>query len=281
MLAGSMARALRLPVPNRTARRTATGVLRHHPLRSMRSVVAIISEVLCLGLLAGGLAPPAATAADESAQSSNPSRTVLPQEDAKVPFIIAPNAVAPDGSKRANFELEHASHAARNKADWVVNSGDNRNMPFVIIDKTDAKVFVFDVNGMLLGAAPALLGLAIGDVSVPGIGDRKMSLILPQERTTPAGRFVAALGRNAHGKEILWVDYRNAISMHPVVKGTPEERRAERLATPTPLDNRISYGCINVPPRFFHDVVHSVFAGKSGIVYVLSEYAPTPGNAVR
>ncbi|MBV5276836.1 hypothetical protein JZU56_03175, partial [bacterium] len=47
-----------------------------------------------------------------------------------------------------------------------------------------------------------------------------------------------------------------------------------RLATATPLDNRISYGCINVPAAFFKQVVHPMFAGTSGIVYVLPETRP-------
>lgn len=174
-------------------------------------------------------------------------------------------------SKRANFKQESASHQARQVADWAVDSGDNRRMPFVIVDKTDAKVFVFYANGLLRGAAPALIGLAIGDYAVPGIGNRKLSTIRPEERTTPAGRFVASLGRNLHGKEILWVDYVGAVSIHPVVTTKPKERRAQRLATPTPLDNRISYGCINVPANFFKNVVYQAFTGTDGIVYVLPE----------
>ena len=35
-----------------------------------------------------------------------------------------------------------------------------------------------------------------------------------EERTTPAGRFVASLDRDVHGQEVLWVDYDAAISMH-------------------------------------------------------------------
>ena len=132
-------------------------------------------------------------------------------------------------------------------------------------------MFVFDARGQLLGAAAALLGLSTGDDSVPGIGDQKLSAIRPEERTTPAGRFVAALGHNAGGKGILWVDYDSAISMHPVVTSKPKERRAQRLDSPTPLDNRISYGCINVPAKFYSGVVSPAFTGTSGIVYVLPE----------
>jgi hypothetical protein len=56
-----------------------------------------------------------------------------------------------------------------------------------------------------------------------------------------------------------------------VVKGTPAERRAQRLQSDTTDDNRISYGCINVPVAFFDHVVHPAFAGTSGVVYVLPE----------
>lgn len=173
--------------------------------------------------------------------------------------------------KRVNFNQESASQDARQMADWVIDSGDHRGMPFVIVDKKEAKVFVFHADGLLRGTAPVLLGLALGDDSVPGIGDRKLSTIRPDERTTPAGRFVAALDRNLHGGDILWVDYDAAISLHPVVTTNLKEQRAQRLATPTPLDNRISYGCINVPAEFFKNVVSAAFKGTNGIVYVLPE----------
>lgn len=187
------------------------------------------------------------------------------------PANVSTKLVAAHRTGRAQFEKERASLDARQLADWVVDSGDNQSMPFVIIDKIDARVFVFHQDGRLRGAAPALLGLARGDDAVPGIGDRKLSSMRPEERTTPAGRFVASLGRNFHGKEILWVDYAGAVSLHPVVKGKSSESRAERLATPTPLDNRISFGCINVPVKFFNSVVRPAFTRTDGVVYVLPE----------
>ena len=128
-------------------------------------------------------------------------------------------------------------------------------MPFAIVDKIYAKVFVFDAGGRLRGAAPALLGMARGDDTIPGIGDRKLSDIPPRERVTPAGRFVASLGFNVHGKDVLWVDYNDAVSLHRVVTNNPKERRLERLASPKPLEHRISWGCINVPANFYIDVV--------------------------
>lgn len=159
-------------------------------------------------------------------------------------------------------------------AQWVTETHDNGALPYLIIDKINAEVFAFDATGRLQSAAPALLGLARGDRSVEGVGNKEMAAIKPQERITPAGRFLASLSRDSHGKEILWVDYKNAIALHPVVKGTPQERRAERLASPTPADNRISYGCINVPAAFYENFVSPAFRQSNGIVYILPETSP-------
>lgn len=178
---------------------------------------------------------------------------------------------AGDLATPVNFEGQVASADVHHVANWVLHTRDNQGLPFLIVDKARAQVFVFHADGRLRGASTALLGLAIGDDSVPGIGDRKLSSILPQERTTPAGRFVANLDRNLQGKEILWVDYEAEISLHPVVTSHAKERRGERLATPSPLDNRISYGCINVQPDFFKNVVSAAFKASNGIVYVLPE----------
>lgn len=180
---------------------------------------------------------------------------------------------------RADFEAQRASREAHHVADWVVHShdnhsGDRKQLPFVIVDKKDARVFVFDSRGRILGAAPALLGAALGDDTVAGIGDRELSDIREEEKTTPAGRFVAALGGNMRGEDVLWVDYGTATSMHRVLTTNPKERRLQRLASATPLDNRISYGCINIPAKFYENVLRPAFTGTAGIVYVLPETRP-------
>jgi hypothetical protein len=174
--------------------------------------------------------------------------------------------------QRAEFGPYKPSPAARHVADWVVRSRDNAGQHFILIDKPRARVIVFEPRGRLLGTAPVLLGLARGDHTVPGIGDRKLSDIAPHERTTPAGRFVAERGRNAEGEDIIWVDYEAAVSMHRVRVTDPRERRLERLASPSPSDNRISFGCINMPPQFFEEVLWPAFKRRGGVIYVLPEH---------
>lgn len=157
---------------------------------------------------------------------------------------------------------------------WVLASGDNHGLPFVLIDKVGAHVFAFDADGKFVSAAPALLGIARGDDSAPGVGKRKLSAIKVDDRTTPAGRFAAKLGRDGAGHNVLWIDYANAISLHAVVTSNKKEHRLQRLNSASVDDNRISFGCINVPGKFYAKVVRPLFMKSSGIVYILPETKP-------
>lgn len=230
----------------------------------------IAGQGLCLALLAASLALPPAFAADDAGRLSTTS-LISAEPSASATATDQTRRVPTSHPRRANFGQERASPEASHIADWVVDSGDNQGMPFMIVDKVRARVLMFDADGLLQGVAPALLGLARGDDSVPGIGDRKISTIAPEERTTPTGRFVASLARDIHDQEILWVDYATAISLHRVIKGKPGEQRAQRLSSATSADNRISYGCINVPVKFYDKVVRPAFTGTNGIVYILPE----------
>jgi hypothetical protein len=163
---------------------------------------------------------------------------------------------------------------ARQVFDWVARSKDNEGLPFMIIDKRQAHVWVFGSAGQLKGDAPVLLGLARGDHSLPGIGEMKLSEIRPEDRTTPAGRFKADVGSNLRGETVVWVDYDGGVSMHPVLTTDRGERREHRLKTPTPTDNRVSYGCINVPTKFHETVVLGTVKRGPSIVYVLPETRP-------
>jgi len=156
-------------------------------------------------------------------------------------------------------------------AQAAVGTRDNQSLPFAIVDKKRALVFIYGADGGLQGASPVLLGLARGDDSVPGIGERKMSEIRPEERTTPAGRFNSEPGVNLQGEDIVWLDYDAAVSMHRVRTNNKKERRLERLASTRPEDHRISYGCVNVPAGFYDAHVKPLFGNAPGVIYVLPE----------
>ena len=191
------------------------------------------------------------------------------------PAAAAPGAATSATGERsvADFRGEPGSADVRAVADWVAGSGDNAGLAFVIVDKVNAKVFLFDAEGRLSAATPALLGLGRGDDSVDGIGQRRLATIGPEERTTPAGRFVAALGHDLE-QDVLWIDYDASVSLHRIIVGRADERRAQRLGSTSTLDNRISYGCINVPADFYDKHVAPAFRGTVGIVYILPETKP-------
>ena len=226
----------------------------------------LVAGVLLAALL--GFQPVLAFAGGPLPQAAASSRTAAPS-----PGIMLADA-AGSFAAAAALEREQASADVRYVAGWVASARDNQAMPYVIVDKLHARVYVFDAGGGLRGSAPALLGMERGDRSVDGLDKRALAAVGPEQRTTPAGRFVASLGLDLKGQDILWVDYDTSLALHRVVKGTPGERRAQRLESPAADDNRISYGCINVPVAFFEAVVSPAFKRSSGVVYILPEMSP-------
>lgn len=211
-----------------------------------------IVHIAQIALLAGmGLAPLLLSAAPAMAADAivNPSRPLDPV-------------------------LESASADARYAVQWVMAQGDNQGLPFVIVDKKSARMFVFEANGRLRGASPALLGLTPGDHSIPGIEQREVASLRADERTTPAGRFVSEPGHNLRGEAIVWFDYAARLAIHRLRPAPASERRADRLASLTADDNRISLGCVVVPVSFYETVVSPVLGKSYGIVYVLPEALP-------
>ena len=191
--------------------------------------------------------------------------------------LAMPGQASAHGRAASEFATEPASPDAQRMAAWATTTDDTHGLPFVVVDKRAARVFAYDRRGILIGATPALIGLARGDDIMPGIGLLRLAEIRPDQRVTPAGRYQAHLGANLAGHRILWVDYDAALSLHPVVTSNVAEHRLQRLATPTILDNRISYGCINVPARFYETIIQPLFTPADGVVYILPETRPIDG----
>jgi len=170
-----------------------------------------------------------------------------------------------------DFAGEEVSADARRLVGWVLQTNDHANTSFVVIDKKYARIHVFDGKAQLNASSPVLLGGMPGDESIPAIGSRPLAEVRPEERITPAGRFVAERGRNTRDEDVVWISYKDALSIHRVLTLNADEMRLERLATPTPDDNRISYGCINVPVAFYETHVRPAFATHRAAVYILPE----------
>jgi hypothetical protein len=205
--------------------------------------------------------PPDADALDALPDAPAPSYPLVDSAPADEAPAIAP--ARPPGRRPSGI--------AEQLAEWVAVTDDNSALPFIVVDKLGARIFAFDAGGEFLGSAPVLVGLARGDDSAPGIGNLKLSQISPEERTTPAGRFVAGFGDSAGHGTMLWVDLRDAISLHPVMSVSPGEHRLRRIKSSDPGEHRISYGCINVPKAFYDNVVLTALAGGNALVYILPD----------
>ncbi len=177
-------------------------------------------------------------------------------------------------ARAAGFAEAQASAEARMVVERIAAQADNGGRPFAVVDKKDARLFVFDAEGRLAGATKVLLGQAIGDETVPGVGDKPPSQVLPHERTTPAGRFAAEPGINLSGEAVVWVDYDAGFAIHRLRPGASQRSRLQRLASPSPADKRASLGCVVVPGAFFDGVVRPTLGHGRSVVYVLPETRP-------
>jgi hypothetical protein len=183
--------------------------------------------------------------------------------------VFCSAAAAP--ARSTELRAQAASADVQALVAHVSARGDNQGRPWAVVDKQGARLFVFAADGRLVGSTSVLLGLARGDGSAPGVGAKAASFIPPEERTTPAGRFISQPGRNLKGEAVVWVDYAAAVAIHRLRPAPAAERRAERLASPQVDDKRISLGCVVVSGSFYDKVVAPLLGGQPGVVYVMPE----------
>jgi hypothetical protein len=194
------------------------------------------------------------------------------QSDVTVPY--AARAIVPESAAHAVIRspvIPGVMSARDRVLRSVLSENDHGGRPFIIVDKQAAEVRVYSAQGKPVASVAALLGAARGDDTAPGVADKPFAAFRAEEKTTPAGRFVAELGKNLGDEDVVWVDYEAAISMHRVRATSAKERRLQRLASSSPADNRISFGCINVPKRFFDDVLLPMFRRSTAVIYVMPE----------
>lgn len=170
-------------------------------------------------------------------------------------------------------ELPPLTLAAQRVTSWVADSGDNQSLPYIVIDKPAATIFVYDASGKPVATGPVLIGIAEGDEATPGVGTKKLSEIGPAEKTTPAGRYLAKFGRAAGNNKVLWVDYATSVAIHTIPSGN-KENRTKRMLSPEIDDNRVTFGCINVPKAIYNGKIAQLFGKKGGYVYILPDTKP-------
>ena len=120
------------------------GIAVRRALRKARSFAISAAMGLSIGLLAVAFSPCRVDAAGTSALKTTPVRLFSRNNHRRRPPVAI---LGGPQIKRADFEQAQKSPNARRVADWVVTSGDNGGLPFAIVDKLDARVFVSTPTG--------------------------------------------------------------------------------------------------------------------------------------
>lgn len=135
---------------------------------------------------------------------------------------------------------------------------------YLMIDKPTATMYVIGENKNLIASFPILLGKTKGET--PNMADAYSDVA--SNATTPAGKF--KLGKMADSQNVIKEDsilYKgriisilgtNDIALHSTYPGE-FTKRTQALNTPTTIDNRMSWGCINISPNNFNKIIKPNF----------------------
>ncbi|ROZ76199.1 murein L,D-transpeptidase [Ramlibacter sp. WS9] len=188
---------------------------------------------LCAAVLAGGLY------LDRSSAKTAPPREI--------------------SALHEDLARERASSDVLEVARWAIASHDHDGLPFLVIDKSHARLFAFDESGRLRAHGPVLLGAGFGDT--------------PAAPATPAGRFVADTWLSGQSDAIVWVHAGVTVSLYAAPSPASPGRAQQRLASGRVEDKRISDGSLHVASDFYREHLAPLH-GRASVAYVLPEARP-------
>lgn len=200
----------------------------------------------------------------------NPNVT-LPKFDFDVPNITTVieevrdvRATVPENARAKMSDLAQSVYAKM--APVAIQTGKG----FIIADKPNGMLHVFNPDGSMLVQDAALYGKDAGD-KLDG-----------KSKITPAGKFtLEAHANNEYAGGVVLampetMDSTGLIAVHAAFLGNPKENRLGRLSSPSTADNKISYGCINTAHKTFTDkIVPNIEAFNGGMIMVLPDDVST------
>ena len=138
---------------------------------------------------------------------------------------------------------------------------------FIIADKPNGMIHVFDNAGNVIAQDPALFGKDEGDV-----------LVGYPKKITPAGQFKLRADKwdayaGGYTLDVLTNDGRfDGVAIHAAYFGNLKDRREARLASSTAEDNKISGGCINTSHEtFLKKLLPNLNKLDGGMLFILPD----------
>lgn len=129
----------------------------------------------------------------------------------------------------------------------------------IVADKTSGKIYVYDEGLKRVEYAPALYGRSLAN----SISDINSAPVTPSGEFRTRKVYSTQLGESI----TTFIEGETSIlAIHPVWLKSPKQRRLERLASDDAADNRITNGCINVPKKFYYDIMNKLDDGVKLVV---------------
>jgi hypothetical protein len=174
--------------------------------------------------------------------------------------------------------LERMSALAQDVYERMAPVARRSGKGFMVADKPNGMLHVFNADGSMLSQAPALYGKSTGDILTPEMGSKSLAQLTDADRVTPAGTFTLEADDEPDyvgGKAFVLRETRMGgavVAVHAAYLGNPSENRVARLASPAAEDNRISAGCINTThEQFLRDILPRADDFDGGMVFVLPD----------
>jgi 5'-deoxynucleotidase YfbR-like HD superfamily hydrolase len=145
---------------------------------------------------------------------------------------------------------------------------------YVIVDKPSATLFIIGADKKLIGQMPVLLGQTKGET--PNMSDAESDTAV--QATTPSGKYT--LLRLAGEEDLITYKGKvfslcgsDALALH-ITYPPEKEKRTEALNTPTPEDNRMSWGCINISEEMWGKYIEGNIEARGAYMFI------TPDNPI-
>ncbi len=140
--------------------------------------------------------------------------------------------------------------------------------PIITADKVKGIISVYYPDTKEVIVAPALFGKVKSNKLNMENYDKPSKF----DGITPAGIYPIEKIYSWHlnSDMLVFIKGKSSVAaIHPLWTKNPDQKRVQRLLSETPLDNRITSGCINVDPVFFNQVLVKLPPGT--ILNVLAE----------
>lgn len=122
--------------------------------------------------------------------------------------------------------------------------------PTLTVDKSLGKLIIYYPDTKSTVETPVLTGASKEDYLNLSIYNNDM----PHDSITPIGTYITHHMYSTKLEEPILsfiTGFTKIAAIHPLWMENPNQKRVNRLKSPTPFDNHITNGCINIDPKFF------------------------------